>query len=247
MSMANWAPYTNYMQSGIADGSYVSGAFTVVAAGPPRLANMGANLYEVLEKGNAGADALVYPIGILQNFSVSHQRTFQRFWELGSERSFFVAGRSVGQIQLGRIYYHGASLLRLLYAYYYDSPKGAAPHIPSMFADPNYTLSNPHDVIIPPGYENVFVNLASDMFAQPIGLLFYMRDLDLRSVSAVYFEACYVPTHGLSTDAAGVVVQEQAALQFERAIPVKVADTVQLITSSNAPDAGNSWITGAAA
>jgi hypothetical protein len=83
-------------------------------------------------------------------------------------------------------------------------------------------VGNPHDVVIPPGYANIFMNLASDLFSQPIGLLLYLRDCDETTMGAMYMESCYVPNHQLTTDANGTVIQESAAVQFERGVPVAV-------------------------
>jgi hypothetical protein len=84
-------------------------------------------------------------------------------------------------------------------------------------------MANPHDVIIPPGYENIFINLASDLFAQPIGLLMYIRDINQDPLGAMYFEACYLPNHTWQTDSQGVLIQESVAVQFERAVPVAIS------------------------
>ena len=170
----------------------------------------------------------MYPIGVTQNINHSQNKTFMRIWELGSERSYFIGGRTVGQLALSRVYYHGASLLRVLYAYYQDLI--GAVQVPWVY--PNVgaaNMPNPHDVIVPPGYENLFLNLASDLFNQPIGLLVYMRDSNLDTIGAVYLEACYIPNHTWATDAQGTIVQETAAIQYERVIPVNVS-AVSLIS-----------------
>jgi hypothetical protein len=104
------------------------------------------------------------------------------------------------------------------------------------------SVSNPHDVIIPPGYENIYVNLASDLFAQPIGILMYIRDINLDTLGAVYFEACYLPNHSWATDAQGVLIQESVAVQFERAVPVAVS-ALTLVTNTNSSNAGGSAAT----
>lgn len=124
--------------------------------------------------------------------------------------------------------YHGPSLLRMLYAYYQDLiPPTVIPSVYSNIAPS--TVANPHDVKIPPGYENIFLNLASDLFSQPVGILLYFRDSNEDTVGAIYLEACYIPSHQIATDAGGVVIQETASIQFERAVPVAVKG-VQLIT-----------------
>lgn len=223
-NFSDWAPYTNYVQAGLVDGAYANAGYTMLAAGPPRLANIGgaAAISGAVSGNGQAANQIVYPIGIVQNFNLSHSRNFSRIFEIGSERSYFVAGRTVGQIGLGRLYYHGASLLRILYAYYQDLIPPTM--VPAMFPNAGAAvMSNPHDVIIPAGYENIYLNLASDLFAQPIGMLMYIRDINLHTLGAVYFEACYLPNHSLGMDAQGVLIQESVSVQFERAVPVAVA------------------------
>lgn len=237
-NFSDWAPYTNYVQAGLVDGAYANAGYTMLAAGPPRLANIGgaAAIRSAVGGNGQGANQIVYPIGIVQNFNLSHSRNFSRIFEIGSERSYFIAGRTVGQIGLGRLYYHGSSLLRILYAYYQDIVPPTM--VEAMFTNQGAAaMSNPHDVVIPPGYENIYLNLASDLFAQPIGMLMYIRDINLQTLGAIYFEACYLPNHSLGMDAQGVLIQESVAVQFERAVPVAVA-SVSLITNEKVPNAG---------
>jgi hypothetical protein len=216
--LSEWKPYERFVQGGLVDGQFLSAAFTMVAAGPPRLANIG-GAAAAAAAGTSGDWAL--PIGVVQNIGLSHNRNFARFWEVGSERSFFISGRTTGQVQLSRIMYHGPSLLRMLYGYYQDLIPPTV--VPFVFANPGAaTVANPHDVKIPPGYENIFLNLASDLFSQPIGLLMYFRDSNEDTVGAIYMESCYVPSHQIATDAGGTVIQEAVSIQFERAVPVAV-------------------------
>lgn len=229
-SLSQWSPYGNNVQGGLVDGRFMSGAHTVLCAGPPRLANVGGPefLGAALTASSTAEDMLAYPIGIVQNFSLSNNTQINRIFELGSDRAYQIPGRTVGQLGLGRVMYHGASLLRVLYAWYQDL-------IPPTFVNPMFpnigaaTVANPHDVIIPPGYENIFLNLASDLFTQPTGLLQLMKDSNEDTLGAVYYEACYVPNHSLSTDAMGTLIQEQCSIQFERMVPVNT-QVVGLIT-----------------
>jgi len=221
------------------DGQYVNAGFLMIAAGPPRIANIGGATFfgQALSGTGESANQIVLPIGVLQNFNVTHTRQFSRIFELGSERSYSISGRTVGQLSLGRVYYHGASLLRILYSYYNDSlgPTIIQPMWPNIGASVN---PNQHDVIIPPGYENIFYNLASDLFAQPIGLLMYIRDINLDALGAGYFEACYLPNHAMATDAQGVLLQENVSVQFERMVPVAISALT--LISSNSTNGGGS-------
>jgi len=210
----------------------------MIAAGPPRIANIGgaAAFAQAVSGSGQSANQIVLPVGIIQNFNMSHNRQFSRIFEIGSERSYFISGRTVGQLGLGRVYYHGSSLLRILYAYYQDLVP--ATFVPAMFPNAGAaSMSNPHDVVIPPGYENIYLNLASDLFTQPIGILFYIRDINQDSLGAIYFEACYLPQHSLATDSQGVLIQENVSVQFERAVPVAIS-ALTLISSANSQNAG---------
>lgn len=219
--VSEWKPYERFVQGGLVDGQFLSAAFTMVAAGPPRLANIGGAAGAAATLSSDSGKDWALPIGVVQNIGLSHNRNFSRFWELGSERSYFISGRTTGQLQLSRIMYHGPSLLRMLYGYYQDLIPPTV--VPFVFANPGAaSVANPHDVKIPPGYENIFLNLASDLFSQPIGLLMYFRDSNEDTVGAIYMEGCYVPSHQIATDAGGTVIQEAVSIQFERAVPVAV-------------------------
>lgn len=232
-SFTNWSPYRNYMQSGgsgpgMTDGKYVTGAFTGVFAGPPRLASLGgaAALASSLASSSGVLNQIVYPLGLIQNLNVSHNRQWTKVYEMGSERAYFISGRTVGQLMLSRMVYHGPSLLRTLYAYYQDLiPE---PGQQALFTVDASVNPNPHDVIIPPGYENFYANLASDLFSQPVGLMTILKDTDKQTYGATYFESCVVPNHTIATDANGVLIQEQASLQFERAVALS-ASAISLI------------------
>ncbi len=235
--LSEWRPNERYVQGGLVDGQFLSAAFTMVAAGPPRLANIGGSAAAAASlSSDSGSKDWALPIGVVQNIGLSHNRNFARFWELGSERSYFISGRTVGQLQLSRIMYHGPSLLRMLYAYYQDLVSPTI--VPFVFENPGAaSVANPHDVKIPPGYENIFLNLASDLFSQPIGLLMYFRDSNEDTVGAIYMESAYVPSHQIATDAGGTVIQESAAIQFERAVPVAVKG-LALISGEFNPSTG---------
>jgi hypothetical protein len=234
-SFANWSPYRAYKQSGgvgpgMVDGKFVSGAFTGLFAGPPRLASVGGalSLGAAITGSPEAASQIVYPIGLTQNINLSHNRQWTKIYEMGTERAYFISGRTIGQLALNRILYHGPSLLRVLYAYYQDLIPATI--VPAVF--PNVgaaAMPNPHDVIMPPGYENFFINLASDLFSQPIGLLMIVNDVNLDTYGAVYLESCVIPNHTFATDANGVLIQESAAMQFEQATPIAIT-TIELVT-----------------
>jgi hypothetical protein len=227
-SLSHWSPYLQKVDnsSALGEGRFASGTFTLIAAGPPRLAAIGGNT----AAGMASNDWAL-PIGVVQNFNLAHNKSFARFFEIGSERSYFIAGRTMAQAGFSRVLYNGPSLLRMMYAFYQDLQY---PTITKSFGvDPQIPLvvANQHDVKIPPGYENIYLNLASDLFSQPCGVLLYLMDSNETTLGACYMEETYIPSHSISTDAGGVVIQESVSLQPERVVPIAVA-SIALIESA---------------
>lgn len=235
-TITNWKPYSQKVDnsSGLGEGRFASGAFTMIAAGPPRLSAIGGNQAAAANLGTGGGpdSQFALPIGVVQNLNVAHNRQFARFYELGSERSYFISGRTQAQVGFSRVLYHGPSILRMMYAFYNDAL--APTLIPTFGMNPNIAanVANQHDVKIPPGFENIYLNLASDLFSQPCGLLIYMKDSNETTIGAFYAEECYIPSHSIATDAQGVVVQEQVSLQPERILPVQVPQVALVQTSS---------------
>jgi len=246
--LAGWKPYSTHVQGGIPEGNFLNGKFVLICAGPPFFSQVGLPAGEGSDPNLA--ETLVFPIGMTQNWALSQNQAITRIFELGSERSYFMTGRSVGQISFGRIMYHGPSLLRCLTAYY-DTRADAnvdAHQVRPLFESGGVGV-NPfltgaaggrspslHSVKVPPGYDNMFLNLASDLFSQPIGLLLVMKDNQENNVASMYLEQCMIPQHSMAVDAQGLVMQESVAIQYERIQPIRLAQ-LQLADTFLAPDA----------
>lgn len=215
------------IETGQIDGRFVTSSYCFLCAGPPRLQDVGgASLFgQSLSTGTA--NRFVRPIGGIQAANLAGNKAFQRLFEIGSHRSFWVPSHAVQQLMLNRVYFHGPSLLRLLYSYFSDYQQ---PEI--IFPLFNYasTPRNPHNVIIPPGYENLYLNLASDLFDQSFGMMLYVQDNSGQAMGAFYLENAVVPSQNWATDAMGSAIQESAVVQFEWMVPVQV-DQIALIAA----------------
>ena len=231
-TVKNWDFFNVNVQSGLVEGRYMNAAFTLIAAGPPRLAAVGGG-------GNVDltSENIAYPVGIIQSFNMGQNAQVMKLFEIGSERSYFIRGRSMGQLGLGRIMYHGPSLLRVLYAYLED-PAGkfkALYESTNQRANLNTSGNNlskkSYEAL--PGYKNLWLDLASDVFSQPIGLMMILRDSNADTVGAFYFEYCHIVNHGFATDAGGTIISENASVMYERVVPVDV-DSVDLIPDAEA-------------
>jgi len=224
--LTGWSPYKSHVQGGLREGNFLNGQFILICAGPPHYTDLDPD----------PDNMLVFPIGLTQNIALSQNKAISRIFEIGSDRSYFITGRSVGQLSLGRVVYHGPSLLRAMYAYYstdgtdpgsysIDSLTGTVPPTTAM---PRFTggtggyKDSLHAVRIPPGYGDMFLNLASDLFSQPMGLLLIFKDNEKNTVASVYLDQCYIPQHSIAVDAQGLIVQESVGIQYERMQPIKM-------------------------
>jgi hypothetical protein len=246
-TLDKWNFFNHNVQGGLMEGRYVNAAFTLIAAGPPRLGLLGGT------SGDATSSGVAFPIGIIQNFNLGQNAQVLRLFEIGSERSYFIRGRTMGNLGIGRIMYHGPSLLRVLYAYMED-PDTTAKKFKSLYlaaagqqtetnASNNANMKKKFE--INPGASNIWLDLASDVFSQPIGLMMIMRDSNNATVGAFYFEYCMVVNHGFATDAGGVVISENAGIMYERIVPVDTT-VVDLIQDSSSLTAFNEVIGSAA-
>ena len=248
-SLADWKPYTHHIQGGLREGNFISSQFAIICAGPPFLRNLssaGSALGVDTQKLTTGM--AVYPIGIVQQMSLSQSKNIARFFEVGSDRAYFIAGRTIGQMSMSRVLYHGPNILRALYAYYdttdgapaageyqvrplFDrslsaaaSPFGVPPFSDSSLGQPTASgSSHLHRIKIPPGYDNFFMNLASDLFSQPMGLLFILKDNEETTYGAFYLEQAYVPNTQFGFESQGLMVSEGVSIQYERLVPIRMS------------------------
>ena len=226
-SYSNWDFHNFNIQQELKGGQFVSAESTLVAAGPPRL-----ELITDIE-GEA-----VYPIGLLESVALSQNKQLQRIFEIGSTRSYFIPGRTVGSVSVGRTFYFGPSLLRVLYAYYKSS---GDVNIGTAVQDNTITLSSGRKVMDPlaalivgvdentlhkvkrsPGEDYFYIDLASDLFAQPTGMAIYFKDCNGDAISAMYLEDTYVQGHQMSVSSGSVLIMEGASLQYDRIRPIKM-------------------------
>jgi hypothetical protein len=227
-SLSEQSPHSVQVQTGMVDGQFASAAYFTLCAGPPRLSNINGPTYLAAAIAAGGAaDNLAYPIGLTQQFSLSQSMNLQQLFEIGSYRQYFIPGHVVTQASMARPWFHGMSLLRTLYAYYQDLIPPTV--VPAAFANIGSALvANPHDVVVPPGYENLYLNLGSDLFKQPIGLLFIARDSNEDMLGAGYCEQTYLPQHSIALSAGGVTINEQVGLRMERMLPIAGIDVIPL-------------------
>ena len=192
------------------------GAF--VAAGPPRISVLSSF-------GGLAKNSLVFPIGIIQGFTLNQSQFWLRALEVGSHYGYMIPGRWAGAATLGRIYSYGVSLMRALYAYKRDTwtnhatlLRGANPYVDADGAS--------IDAVVPPGLEGgMLLNLSSDFFRTPTGLAILFTTLPGNLHSAIYLEECGLTTHNFALASDNVIIAEQAQLIPNALTPIQVTDS----------------------
>lgn len=188
------------------NGEFITGRTCVLAAGAPTMPD------------DPEAVADYYVIGVTQGVTLTQQKQIQRVMELGSKETILVPGASVGALQLQRVWYSGASLMKVLYRFVEERDEGT---------EEIEALANQ------PGYGDVYLNLASGLFDQPLGLVLTFAkqsnpvteddpDAGNERLGQIFLENCYIGNHGVSMTANAIVLAEQVSLQYERMIPVSV-------------------------
>lgn len=230
---SNWDFSNFHVQQELQGGQFISAETSLIASGPPEIG--GTSAYSSAPAAGVGT---VYPIGLIENAGISQSKQLQKVFEIGSSRSYFIPGRVIGSVSLGRIFYYGPSLLRVMYAYYKNVDNnvliGTEAETAQITLEDGSLAPSPlarlldkggetfHRVRMSPGEDYFFVNLASDLFNQPTGLAFYFKDANFNSVGAFYIEQVYLQGHQFSVSSGSVLVMEGASAQYDRIVPIKL-------------------------
>ena len=212
---SDWDFHNIHVMNGATPGQFINAESTLVASGPATISGEGA--------AAAVVPVDVFPIGLLETFGLQQSRQLQRIFEIGSSRSYFVPGRTIGNITLGRTFYYGPSLLRVLYANYaLTLATGGA--LSSLATDADIAAEFvAHSV---PGYDNFLINLASDLFAQPTGMAVYFKDTMNATYGGFYLENNYPQGHQMTVSSGSVLIMEGASMQYEMLVPLDISSDV---------------------
>lgn len=229
----NWAGEN--VQTEIKNGEYLSSESTLILAGPSRFTHLNS-------AGGLTSNAII-PLGLVENFSVGQSRQVGRLFEIGSKRAYFVPGRMFANFNMGRVMFYGPSLMRMLYALAPVGPgKKLGPFGSELNKDPDD--SNQPGVTIPSEYEKLYqntplqaapgyggaeesnrdfyINLASELFNVPFGLILVFKDTRNRPYGAIYLEDCFIEGHNLGLNANSVVISEAVTGQFDSVTPIQL-------------------------
>lgn len=239
-SFLDWNWSGEHVQAEIKNGEYLSSESTLILAGPSRFTHLNS-------AGGLTSNAII-PLGLLQNMSMQQSRQVGRLFEIGSKRSYFVPGRMFANFNMGRVMFYGPSLMRMLYALAPISANGGplGPFGQALNTDPDdpsregvsiptqyRALFSDQPLQNAPGFGDVpnkenrdfYINLASELFNVPFGLIMVFKDTRQRPYGAVYLEDCFIEAHGMGLDAGSVVISESVSGQFDSVTPIQLVTT----------------------
>lgn len=239
-SLGNWNFYDQHVQRNLNGGDFVNSQSCIICATAPRAemlagVDAGSTVTSAAEGNNGAAYAI--PIGIVSDFSLQQQKQMAKIYEIGSSRSYTVSsGRTDIGLQLNRVVYRGPSLLAVLMAYYpkekftqqaleildRDKEIGLDMKVDIGLKKGHPVVDNLPEIVYTPGYNNFWLNLASNLFSQPMGLLLLMKDQNKRDTASVYLEDCYIQTHSFSVSSASAILAESVSITADRVLPQKV-------------------------
>jgi len=268
-SISTWNRATKHVEAAIRSGRYINAETALVFAGPPRITDIGglnsnqvaASQSDVLggqmQNQKPGGNDALYPIGLLEQIGIQQVQTVQKMFEIGSRRSYQAGGRVQVVGNIGRVMFNGASLLRVLYAYYpntiqlangqllrkgedsvADAVLGAGADVnaifPSIYFEAGSRAGKDPEAVQP---HTFFINLMSELFSHPFGLGVILRDNRNRNYGALYLEDTFITTHSWQISSTSTLITEAANFQSDAAVPMEFStfDTGQGTGAQLAP------------
>ena len=205
----DWKFKEGHVQSVPEGGDFLSSESCVICAGAPQIPD---NIQNVV------------PIGLVQNATVTQNKQIQQLYEIGSRQPIFIPGRTVVQAALSRILFDGPSLMRAVYKVYNGSniitdtsvPVDSAVNPENAPGSPYKTDDNEQ--------AKFYINLASEFFNRPLGLAFFLNDMQDQEYGGFYLENCYIQSHQLSIAGQQTILVENCGLRCSRVIPINRSD-----------------------
>ena len=169
---------------------------TILLAGPARFNGL-----------SGGASSLI-PIGLVDNIQMQTNAQLMRLFEVGSNRSFFTRGKSAPSISMSKVLADQQNILAAL-------SQAAYRPLLSTGGQSGPGVSG----------QSVMMNLDSEYFSVPFGLLIVMKtrgggDGTGIVLAANYLEYCMFSNYSFSVASQQPVIAENIAIEYDRLVPV---------------------------
>jgi len=177
------------------------------------------------ESGGDGIQTVV--CGFVQNFNMNQQKQIQQLFEVGSERRYWVDGPDRNQVQISRALFSGPSILKV--AGMGLTNRGLQGNIEQDFY--NNILEGEDFNTVGGADKSFWINLGSDFFKNPLGILIEFREIygngRSSSYGSMYLTNARVSGHGVRFSGQQRLMQENMQIMFEKAIPLDRGTSVK--------------------
>lgn len=214
--ITNWNPQGAHIERFMENAAYTSAHpdDTLILVGPSRFADLG-----VTPGGDAAAvssaiDNLI-ALGMVQSMQVSQQRNVTPVQAIGSGRNYFMAGKSLVNFNIARLYAKGNNLQRALYR--------------GVIKDENVNSFNPFEPAASTnadGEAKYALNMDSEMFLIPFGMCMVFRDKSNASLGGFYMESCMIQSYQLSVVSGQNVIMDNVSGMCDRMFPIDIGSQV---------------------
>jgi hypothetical protein len=193
---------------------------TVIFSGPPLVTQM-----------MNDPDAVLTPIGLVQDVQLSSQRQLVPLPELGNRYFRHVGGRWNHSATLSRVLSLSGNIIGMMYRWYLGQPD-AVFHL-------NPTAGQLPDPRRPTGSKSLHaMSPDSDLLDYPFGIYVAKMDEEGETISAQYWERCMIASYSDTISGGNAIIMETLQLVITRIIPVEnklpVLDGTPYILSQSA-------------
>lgn len=150
-------------------------------------------------------------VGAIASITHGQAKQIQQLMEIGSEIPITITGRTRGSISIASMMFKGPNLLKAM-TQYTDVDPNLASEVSRIRSTTNLA-----------GYGDFYINLASQLFDIPVGILIMLRTNRNTNYGAVYLENALIASHNWSFAAGGNVLSEGVSMTYERVVPVDVS------------------------
>lgn len=178
---------------------------TLVLAGPSR-----SDIARADDVTSTSVSSLL-AVGMLQSFSISMSKPTTPVMAIGSGRSFFVSGKSQGQIQIQRLFVTGRNLARALY----HNARTQNLRV-DLFDDPAALSAD----------ASFYTNMDSELYLVPFGMGILYQTKLRAPIAGQYLELCMLNSMSVGLQAGGTMIAETATAMFDRSMPFTAEDVL---------------------
>lgn len=202
----NWDWYKKHVERAAFPDTVACPDSTLLLAGP-------ATYEEIAPVGSAqitGDQALLTPIGFINEMTFNEGSNIVRLGEIGSRMPRFVVDRTAASGTISRAMFNASNLAYVLYQ---NSLKSTS----------KLGIAGLYDQILKSGDDTNFKSgLWSDMFKIPFGMAVCFRTIGNDFLASVFLEQCYINDYQTGMTIGQAIILENISFDMERIRPVMI-------------------------